>query len=260
MWYDYTDLAFSPYNEYRRQMRRICVVELLSAKNVKSFGSIRQDEVSILIKSIKTLLMFLSGCRQMGSSSFPSLTTTSKLSSLCMQDMFSAGKETSSSAIDWAMAELMRNPRVMEKVQREVRECLKGKEKDIDVKGLKYLKLVVKETLRLHPPIPVMISVWAMGMDPETFQPERFENSCIDFLGSSFEYLPFGAGRRICPGVNFGLASVELSLAQILYHFDWSLPPGISFPDVDLTEQEGITVSRKNHLFLLPTLYINPSH
>ncbi|KAL8048483.1 hypothetical protein ABFX02_07G069200 [Erythranthe guttata] len=391
MWYDYTDLAFSPYNEYWRQMRRICVVELLSAKNVKSFGSIRQDEVSILIKSIKKLcggepinltekvfgmissitcravfgevlkdrdsLVYLmkEGLSMAGGFQLVDLFPSWKLLNILswsnnklwrmrrkvdlvldalleehrlnksgefggedivdvlirvqrngelqfpitndnikavIFDMFSAGTESSSSAIDWAMAELMRNPRVMEKVQREVRECLtlKGKKRvdDSDVEGLKYLKLVVKETLRLHPPIPllpracreegvkvngysipinsrVMISIWAMGRDPlywddpETFQPERFENSCIDFTGNSFEYLPFGAGRRICPGMNFGLASVELPLAQILYHFNWTLPTGISFDHVDMTEQEGITVSRKNRLFLVPTLY-NPSN
>ncbi|KAL0376904.1 UNVERIFIED_CONTAM: cytochrome [Sesamum calycinum] len=204
-------------------------------------------------------------------------------------DMFSAGTETSSTTIDWAMAELMRNPGVMAKVQAEVRQAFKGKTRveESDVQALKYLKLVIKETFRLHPPIPllpracrdeckvngysiplkskVMINIWAMGRDPEywhqpeTFQPERFENSSTDFLGNSFEYIPFGAGRRICPGMNFGLANVELPLAQLLYHFDWKMPTGMSADDIDMTEAEGIAVSRKNGLFLVPTVY-NPSN
>ncbi|KAK4435789.1 cytochrome [Sesamum alatum] len=205
--------------------------------------------------------------------------------------MFSAGTETSSTTIDWTMAELMRNPRVMAKVQAEVREAFKGKTtvEESDVQALKYLKLVIKETFRLHPPIAllpracrdectvngytnplkskVLINIWGMGRDPEywqqpeTFQPERFENSSIDFLGNNLEYIPFGAGKRICPGMNFGVANVELPLAQLLYHFDWKMAEGMSPDDIDMTEVEGLVFSRKNDLFLVPTVYnYNPSN
>ncbi|KAL8487594.1 hypothetical protein ACS0TY_024058 [Phlomoides rotata] len=200
-------------------------------------------------------------------------------------DMFAGGIETTATTTDWAMAELMRNPRVMRKVQSEIRESLKGKTtvENKDVQGLKYLKLVVKESLRLHPPIPVlprkcrqecrvggytipnkakvMINVHSLGRDPqywndpETFQPERFDNTSLDFLGSDYEFLPFGAGKRNCPGLNFGMANVEFSLAQLLYHFDWKLPQGMSPVDVDMTEIEGLAVLRKNPLFVIPTLY-----
>ena len=150
---------------------------------------------------------------------------------------------------------------------------------ETDVQDLEYLKLVVKETLRLHPPaalllprecreqceidgyiIPiktrVIVNVWAIGRDPEywddpeSFRPERFENSSIDFTGTHFEYLPFGAGRRMCPGISFGLANVELPLALLLYHFDWQLPNGLNSNDLDMTEAIGITASRKNNLWL----------
>ncbi|KAL0323922.1 UNVERIFIED_CONTAM: cytochrome [Sesamum calycinum] len=206
-------------------------------------------------------------------------------------DMFSAGTETSSTTIDWTMAELMRNPRVMAKVQAEVREAFKGKTTvaESDLQALTYLKFVIKETFRLHPPIAllpracreeckvngytiplrskVLINIWAMGRDPEywhqpeTFQPERFDNSSTDFLGNNFEYIPFGAGRRICPGMSFGLANMELPLAHLLYHFDWKMPKGMSPDDIDMREVEGLVFSRKNDLFLIPTVYnYNPSN
>ncbi|KAK4490953.1 hypothetical protein RD792_001674 [Penstemon davidsonii] len=198
--------------------------------------------------------------------------------------MFSAGSETSSTTLDWAMVELIRNPHVMEKAQEEVRQALKEKKivEESDVQTLKYLKLVIKETLRMHPPVPLMpracrqecqvdgytiplkatvvVNVWAIGrdpeywVDPESFQPERFENNSIDFLGNKFEYIPFGAGRRICPGMNFGLANVELPLAQLLYHFEWKMPKGMSSKNIDMTEANGMAVSRKDDHFIVPTV------
>ncbi|WMV07191.1 hypothetical protein MTR67_000576 [Solanum verrucosum] len=171
-----------------------------------------------------------------------------------MKDMFSAGTETSSATIDWAMVEMMKNPSVLFKAQAEVRNAFRGKEifDENDVEELNYLKWVIKETFRLHPPFPlllprecreetniydytiplktkVMINVWAIGRDPkywidaESFKPERFENNSMDFVGNNFEYLPFGSGRRMCPGISFGLANIYFPLAQLLYHFDWKL-------------------------------------
>lgn len=200
--------------------------------------------------------------------------------------MFTAGTETTSTTIDWVMAELMRNPKPMQKAQTEIRRALYGKKniEQSDMEGLKYLKLVIKETLRLHPPIPlipracraeckvdgytiplkskVMINAYAMGRsseywdEAEKFKPERFAGSGIDFTGSNLEYIPFGAGRRACPGINFGLTLVELTVAHLLYHFDWRLPEGTA---VDMAEEEGIAVARKNGLFVVPhhALYIS---
>ncbi|XP_027080461.1 premnaspirodiene oxygenase [Coffea arabica] len=201
-------------------------------------------------------------------------------------DMFLGGTETSSTTLEWAMSELMKNPNVMTKVQNEIRKAFTGKKtiEENEIQQLQYLKLVIKETLRLHPPAPLsvpkqcreqceidgysipvktrlFVNTWAIARDPEywddpeSFKPERFENSSIDFTGNHFELLPFGSGRRICPGISFGIANVELPLTLLLYHFDWRLPNGLSPDDLDMIESVGIATTRKNDLCLLATLY-----
>lgn len=198
---------------------------------------------------------------------------------LCWQEMFIAGIETSSIVIEWAMSEMMKNPRVLQKAQAEVRQVVQGKKRfmETDIQKLKYLKMVIKETLRLHPPGPllcprrcreqskiegydipintvVMINAWVIGRDPEfwrdpeIFEPERFQDVATDFSGNHFEFIPFGAGRRKCPGIAFGLAGVELFLARLLFHFDWKIPGG---GELDMTENFGASCGRKNNLCLI---------
>ncbi|VAI13237.1 unnamed protein product [Triticum turgidum subsp. durum] len=198
--------------------------------------------------------------------------------------LFLHGSENSEQN-EWAMSELMRNPRVLHKVQSEVREAFNGQDKltedDIVKVRLGYLQLVIKEALRLHPPaalllprecretcrvmgydVPkgtkVFVNVWAMGRDDrywgdaEAFRPERFENSTVDFKGADFEFLPFGAGRRMCPGMSLGMANMELALASLLFHFDWELPCGVGAEDMDMTETFGITKQRWRWAGALP--------
>ncbi|XP_027343505.1 cytochrome P450 71D9-like [Abrus precatorius] len=201
-------------------------------------------------------------------------------------DIFGGGSDTSSTTITWAMTEMLKNPRIMEKVQAEVREVFSkgGKPNESGIENLKYLKCVVKETLRLHPPGPlllprecrqeceingyhipikskVIVNVWAIGrdpnnwIDPERFYPERFMESSIDYRGNNFELLPFGSGRRMCPGLTFGVLNVEYALALLTYHFDWKLPSGMKNEDLNLSEHFGITVRRKDDLYLIPKIY-----
>ncbi|XVE50800.1 hypothetical protein DITRI_Ditri01bG0192200 [Diplodiscus trichospermus] len=387
--YDCKDIAMASYGNYWRQVRKICTVELLTAKRVHSFQLIREEEVSALVKSISlneglpinlskkifsltygiasraafgnkckdqetytsiveeilklasgfsiadlypsfSVLQLISGMRQklrtlhqktdkilqgiinehrerlergnigngeakeylitvllkiqqLGDLEFP---LTDKEIKAIIWDVFSGGGETSSTIVEWAMSEMLKNPRVLKKAQNEVREVCYGKG-DVDeasIHELKYLTSVIKETLRLHPSFPllipresrencemkgyqvpvntrVIINAWAIGRDPqywnepETFYPGRFHDSSIDFKGNDFEYIPFGAGSRMCPGILFALPNIELPLAKLLYHFDWKLPSGMRHEDLDMTEAFGATVRRKNDLILIPTTH-----
>ncbi|XP_044969127.1 cytochrome P450 99A2-like [Hordeum vulgare subsp. vulgare] len=200
-------------------------------------------------------------------------------------DMFTAGTDSTSAAAEWVMSELMRNPKVMAEAQAEVRRALDNKspidhEKHID--GLRYTKMVIKETMRLNPVVPllvprlcretcdvggfevkegtrVLVNTWAMGRsfeyweNAEEFMPERFEDGTATYKASRFEYLPFSAGRRKCPGDTFGLATLQLMVARLLYYFDWSLPAGTH--ELDMETKVGANARRKNQLHLVVTPY-----
>ncbi|KAK4264413.1 hypothetical protein QN277_025592 [Acacia crassicarpa] len=197
-------------------------------------------------------------------------------------DMFLAGSDTTSTTLEWACAELMKNPRIMKKAQEEARRVVgnKSKVEEDDVRQMKYLECVVKETLRLHPPLAlslpretrsgvslggyyippkttVLVNLWGIQRDPEfwerpeEFIPERFENSRVDFKGQDFEFIPFGMGRRGCPGISFGLASLEYVLANLLYWFDWKLPA----QGIDMSESYGGSVNKKEPIYVQPVPY-----
>ncbi|KAF0891665.1 hypothetical protein E2562_010883 [Oryza meyeriana var. granulata] len=204
-----------------------------------------------------------------------------------LTDMFIAGSDTSAVTVQWAMTELVRNPDVLAKAQHEVRSVV-GVDKDggmvreADLPELHYLRLVIKETMRLHPAAPllvprettepctvhgveipaktrVLINAMAIHTDPGTWGPDaaRFVPERHDYAGGGgdrmpwhdgFALVPFGIGRRSCPGVHFAMAVVELLLANLLFCFDWRAPPG---GEVDVEEENGLAVHRKNPLVLI---------
>ncbi|KAJ9163818.1 hypothetical protein P3X46_023447 [Hevea brasiliensis] len=209
--------------------------------------------------------------------------TPDKLKAVLM-DMFVGGTDTTSTTMEWLMAELIKDHKVMRKAQEEVRRIVgkKLKLEATDVDQMNYLKCIIKEALRLHPPAPLMVpretseivelggyeippkttvhvNLLAIQTDPkiwdraEEFLPERFENNPVDFKGQNFQFLPFGGGRRGCPGMAFGVASAEFVIANLLYWFDWKLPA--LDKDLDMTEVFGLTVHKKIPLRVAPTLY-----
>ena len=202
---------------------------------------------------------------------------------LMYQDLFTAGADTSSSTVEWAMAELLSNPKTMEKAQAEIDHVIgqKGIVQESDISELPYLQAVVKETFRMHPAAPllvprkaeadvevlgfmvpkdtqVLVNVWAIGRDPSVwknptrFEPERFLGKETDVKGRDYELTPFGGGRRICPGLPLAVKTVNLMLASLLYSFDWKLPNGINPEDLDMDETFGLTLHKTNPLHAIP--------
>lgn len=198
--------------------------------------------------------------------------------------MVVGGTETTSNTVEWAMAELIQKPEMMKKAQQELEQVV-GKDNMVEeshLPKLTYLGAVIKEVLRLHPALPllvphcpnstctingytipqgsqVFVNVWAIHRDPAIwenpleFKPERFlgiDGSKWDFTGNDFRYFPFGSGRRICAGIPMAERIVGYALASLLHSFDWNLPEGTK---LDLSERFGIVLKKATPLVAVPT-------
>ncbi|KAE8689135.1 DNA mismatch repair protein Msh6-2 [Hibiscus syriacus] len=191
-------------------------------------------------------------------------------------DLITGGTDTSALTIEWAISELIKQPQLMGKATEELDRVI-GRERWVeekDIPQLPYLDAIMKETMRKHPVAPllaphlamedckvagydihkgtrVFVNTWSIGRDPslweqpEEFRPERFLGTNIDVKGRSFELLPFGAGRRMCPGYNLALRMVQLSIANLLQAFNWKLPDNTKVEDLSMEEGSGITAPRK---------------
>ncbi|KAJ8443637.1 hypothetical protein Cgig2_019619 [Carnegiea gigantea] len=209
--------------------------------------------------------------------------TRDNIKAIIMDVMF-GGTETVASAIEWAMAELMRWPEDMKRVQQELADVvgLTRRVEESDLDKLPFFRCCIKETLRLHPPIPlllhetaepaviggyqipkrarVMINAWAIGRDPnswsdpESFKPSRFlQDGVPDFKGGNFEFIPFGSGRRSCPGMALGLYALEMCVANLLHCFKWDLPDGMKPSELDMNDIFGLTAPRASRLVAVPS-------
>ncbi|KAL8097077.1 hypothetical protein AgCh_030249 [Apium graveolens] len=185
------------------------------------------------------------------------------------------------------MSEILRNPKtILVKVKTELNQVIgKGKiVQEIDISKLVYLQCILKETMRLHPPSPflipgqvkeevqlcgytipknsqVLVNAWAIGRDPKLwinplcFQPERFMDSQIDFNGHDYELIPFGAGRRICPGMPLAIRMVPVMLGSLINYFDWEIEGGILPEKLDMDYFDSMLFFKFDYLkFLYLTL------
>ncbi|KAF7813253.1 putative (S)-N-methylcoclaurine 3'-hydroxylase isozyme 2 [Senna tora] len=201
-------------------------------------------------------------------------------------ELIVAGTETSISTLEWAMSALMKNQNALHKLQNELETKIDHHKqhtliKDSHILHLPYLEACIKETLRLHPAGPLLlphkaletcqvmgftipkdsaifVNMWAIARDPNLweqpleFEPQRFLEKEMEFVGSSFEYLPFSAGRRVCLGVTSAIRQISLILASLVHYFEWSLPNGMDFNELDMTEKSLLTLRRKVPLKLVP--------
>nr|ATG29905.1 CYP750C24 [Taxus chinensis] len=398
--YNYRNLGMSPYGPYWRHMRKICVMELLSAKRIESFRSIREEELSLAVKSVweksskgtvsvnvsksfsslttaiiwrmltgtkysdddvggsgnelrdmvrvvtSTIAavnigdffpyidwMDLQGIKKkmkkahrffdrivekiiddhveqrrraldehkemtkdivyvlldMAESQTMEMEITRENIKAIIFDLFIGGMETMATTMEWAMTALLRNPHVAKKLQEEI-DSIVGKHRMVtesDLPTMDYLQCVLKESLRLYPPGPLLlphesreactvgpqgyfipaktklfVNAWAIARDPTVwedaleFKPERFMgNKTFDYQGQEFDMLPFGAGRRRCPGGHMAMGQMSLVLAQLWHCFDWRLEGNPD--DLDMTEEFGATVPRKFNLFAFPSLKLS---
>ncbi|KDP33920.1 hypothetical protein JCGZ_07491 [Jatropha curcas] len=202
------------------------------------------------------------------------------------QDLIAGGTDTSATTVEWAMSELMKQPHLIKKATEELDRVI-GKDRWVeekDIPQLPYIDAIMKETMRKHP-VAVMlaphlaledtklagydiakgtrvfINTWSMGRDssmwdePEEFRPERFlsdKGSNIDVKGQSLELLPFGSGRRMCPGYSLGLKMIGSSLANLLHGFNWELPDNMKPEDLSMDEVYGLATPRKFPLVAIP--------
>jgi cytochrome P450 len=185
--------------------------------------------------------------------------------------------------MEWAMAELLCNPEALSKAKLELKQVIgEGHPvEESDISRLPYLQAILKETLRLHPSTPlllprkagadveiygyiipkgaqVLVNAWAIGRDPtlwenaNLFMPDRFLESEIDVKGRNFEIIPFGSGRRICPGLPLAIRVLHLMLGSLIHTFDWKLENGVNCEDMNMEEKFGITLQRAHPLRAVP--------
>jgi cytochrome P450 len=200
-----------------------------------------------------------------------------------LMDMFVGATDTVSAIVEWAMSEILNKPDIMQKLREELNQVV-GKDKLVEeshLPQLQFLSLVIKETLRLHPALPLLIphcpsspctidkylipegtrvfvNGWAIQRDPTQwtepmeFKPERYlqEGNKRDFSGKDFDYIPFGSGRRRCAGVAMADRMIGYLLATMVHSFDWKLPED---KEIDLSEKFGTVLKKAEPLVAIPT-------
>ncbi|TYI91223.1 hypothetical protein E1A91_D03G176800v1 [Gossypium mustelinum] len=198
-------------------------------------------------------------------------------------DILVGGTDTTTTMVEWTMAVLMQHPEIMEKVKKELSDVVgvNNTVEEFHLTNLSYINVVIKETFRLHPALPLLvprcparsvhlngytipkgsrlfINMWCIHRDPRIwenpleFRPERFLNDPdnSNHYGNDFRFMPFGSGRRKCPGIPLGEKLLFFILASLLHSFEWRLPHGIV---LDMSGKFGIVMKKKEPILLIPT-------
>ncbi|KAH9575716.1 hypothetical protein CY35_01G125400 [Sphagnum magellanicum] len=341
------DIAFAPYGNRWRHLKKVIMLELLTAKKLEASKHVRDEELSSLMHQIfedcksriTNLNRSTSHLKQMNATLFSTSDYVPYLKPFDVQglvpqfnqtrlrfdrlfdriiqehlkekkrpdeskdfldvmlslpgvdgvsdriddstiravvnELLAVGTDTTSIAVEWALVQLLKHPDITKKAQDELDDVV-GHERVVDerdIPQLKYLQAVVTETLRLHPPAPLLlphesteacevggyhipaktrifVNVWAVHRHPSAyenpldFNPERFVGSGLDMKGTDFQLLPFGSGRRMCPGMDFSVLMVQIILARLLHSFNWTLPEGENPQDIDMQELFGGTIPK----------------
>ncbi|KAI3751112.1 hypothetical protein L2E82_22158 [Cichorium intybus] len=204
-------------------------------------------------------------------------------------DFFTAATDTTAIAIEWTLVELINNPNVLEKARIEIDQVARNKRlvQESDAPNLPYIQAIIKESLRLHPPIPMVsrksienvtiqgydipagtmlfVNNWSIGRNAEywetplEFKPHRFLDGdalkgSLDIKGQSFKLLPFGSGRRGCPGINLAMRELLVVVAVLIQCFEWNVN-GNQVLNTD--ERAGLTAPRAVDFVCVPSLREN---
>ncbi|KAF5816201.1 putative cytochrome P450 [Helianthus annuus] len=200
---------------------------------------------------------------------------------IVIHDVIVAANDTTSTMVEWVMAEILNNPVVMRKVQDELTEVfsINNIVEESYLHKLTYLDAVIKETFRLHPLLPLLIqkspdesckvggytipkdttvhiNVWAIHHDPDNwtnpleFKPKKFLNGKWDYNGNNMKFFPFGTGRGICPGIPLGDKMLTCMLASFLHSFEWNFPKDEEF---DVNDKFGFVTKKKKSLVAIPS-------
>ncbi|KAJ8552102.1 hypothetical protein K7X08_028545 [Anisodus acutangulus] len=206
-----------------------------------------------------------------------------------LMELYSAGTETTITTVEWTLVELLKNPKAMKRLRNEITKVVTIDEgeimivKESDLPNLPYLDACMKETLRLHPPAPllfphravqtcevmgyriprdtqIIVNVWKMARDPEywndpsSFKPDRFLDSSIDYKGQDFEFIPFGSGRRICAGQSVALRMLPMIIGSLVHKFELVLPNNMDPIEMNTDDIIDVTVAKKDPLFVIPKM------
>lgn len=258
----------------------------ISERDQKNYSSDGKDLLSVMLGSMRPA----GGAGEEDGMSF----NHTDIKALLL-NLFTAGTDTTSSTVEWALAELIRHPDVLTQAQHEIDDVV-GKDRlvtESDLPRLTFLAAIIKETFRLHPSTPLslprvaaedcevdgysipkgttlLVNVWAIARDPASWGPDALEfkparflaggtHESVDVKGSDYELIPFGAGRRICAGLSWGLRMVTLMTATLVHSFDWSLVDNMTPEKLDMEEAYGLTLQRAVPLMVRPVPRLLPS-